>query len=170
MGIIPPAVKRTRDIITTIIVIIMACAFTFLLRASMGHYTRQIEGSSSGAHTQSVGGHKRRKFIYAWIVMAPAILSIALWQYYPLARGSLMAFQDYKILLGQTWVGIGNFSQAFFDVDFWLTMLRTIQYAGLALVLGFGAPIILALLLHEVPRGPHLLPRHLLPAGSHHGP
>ncbi|MEN6402398.1 MAG: extracellular solute-binding protein [Armatimonadia bacterium] len=153
MGRIPEALKRTRNTITTIIVCIMAIAFALLLRMSMGHYSKQIQTGTSGAHTQSVGGAKKRKFIYAWIVMAPALLSIALWQYYPLARGSMMAFQDYKILLGTQWIGINNFSQAFFDVDFWLTMLRTIQYAGLMLVLGFGAPIILALLLHEVPKG-----------------
>lgn len=153
MGRIPEGLKRTRNTITTIIVCIMAIAFTLLMRMSMGHYSKQIQTGTSGAHTQSVGGAKKRKFIYAWIVMAPALLSIALWQYYPLARGSMMAFQDYKILLGTQWIGINNFSQAFFDVDFWLTMLRTIQYAGLMLVLGFGAPIILALLLHEVPKG-----------------
>jgi len=153
MGRIPPEIKRKRDVITTILVLIMGIAFVSLLRMSMGHYTKQIQGTKSGGHTQSVGGAKRRRFIYAWIVMAPALASIALWQYYPLARGSMMAFQDYKILLGSSWVGISNFSQAFFDIEFWMTMLRTVQYAGLALVLGFGAPIMLALLLHEVPRG-----------------
>ena len=153
MGRIPPAIKHRRDIITTIAVILMAAAFILLMRASLGHYSRQIAQTTSGAHTQSVGGHKRRKFIYAWVVMAPALASIALWQYYPLVVGSAMAFQDYKILLGSAFVGISNFSQAFFDMDFWLTMLRTVQYAGLALILGFGAPIILALLLHEVPKG-----------------
>lgn len=153
MGRIPPAIKKTRDTITTVIVLLMGFAFVMLMRASLGHYSRQIETGTSAANTQTVGAHRRRKFIYAWIVMAPALLSIALWQYYPLARGSIMAFQDYKILLGSSFVGISNFSQAFFDVDFWLTMLRTVQYAGLMLILGFGAPIILALLLHEVPRG-----------------
>jgi multiple sugar transport system permease protein len=153
MGRIPPEIKRKRDIITTLVVILMAMAFVLLMRASLSHYSQQIKGAPSGAHSQSVGGHKRRKYIYAWLVMAPALLTIAIWQYYPLVRGSLMAFQDYRILLGADWVGVSNFSQAFFDVDFWLTMLRTVQYAGLALVLGFGAPIILALLLHEVPKG-----------------
>lgn len=153
MGRIPPAIKRQRDTVTTIVVLIMAAAFILLMRASLGHYTKQIKTSSSGGHTETVGGHKRSRFIYAWIVMAPALATIAVWQYYPLVVGSLMAFQDYKILLGADWVGISNFSQAFFDVEFWLTMLRTVQYAGLMLVLGFGAPIILALLLHEVPRG-----------------
>lgn len=153
MGRIPPALKRQRDIITTIIVIFMGLAFTLLMRASLSHYSRQISTTTSGGHTQTVGGHKRRKFIYAWIVMAPALLTIAVWQYYPLARGSVMAFQNYRILLGADWVGISNFSQAFFDTEFWFTMLRTIQYAGLMLILGFGAPIILALLLHEIPKG-----------------
>lgn len=153
MGQIPPQIKRKRDIITTILVLIMATAFVTLMRLSLRHYTAQIQTGTSGGHTQTVGGHKRRKFIYAWLVMAPALLSIGVWQYLPLVRGSIMAFQDYKILLPYTWVGISNFSQAFFDVEFWLTMLRTVQYAGLALILGFGAPIILALLLHEVPRG-----------------
>ena len=153
MGRIPPQIKRQRDIVTTLIVMLMATAFIVLMRASLGHYSQQIKTASSGAHTQSVGGAKRRRFIYAWIVMAPALATIALWQYYPLVKGSLMAFQDYRILLGYDWVGVSNFSQAFFDVDFWMTMLRTVQYAGLMLVLGFGAPIILALLLHEVPKG-----------------
>lgn len=153
MGRIPPEIKRRRDIITTIAVILMGTAFVLLMRASLAHYSRQIQTSASGAQTRTVGGHKRRKFIYAWIIMAPALLTIAVWQYYPLIVGSLMAFQDYKILLGAKWVGISNFSQAFFDIEFWLTMLRTIQYAGLMLALGFAAPIILALLLHEVPKG-----------------
>lgn len=153
MGRIPPEIKRTRDIITTVAVIIMAIVFVFLMRASLGHYSTQIKEGASGAHTETVGGHKRKRFIYAWMILAPALVSIAVWQYLPLIRGSLMAFQDYKILAGTTWVGISNFSTAFFDIEFWLTMLRTVQYAGLMLVLGFGAPILLALLLHEVPRG-----------------
>lgn len=153
MGRIPPEIARTRNIITTIVVCLMGVAFVLLMRASLSHYSRQIQTQSSGGHTETVGGHKRARFIYAWIIMIPALGLIALFQYYPLARGSLMAFQDYKILLSSQWVGINNFSQAFFDLEFWLTMLRTAQYAGLMLLLGFGAPIMLALLLHEVPKG-----------------
>lgn len=153
MGRIPPAIARTRNIVTTIVVVVMGLAFVLLMRMSLSHYSKQIQTGTSGGHTQTVGGAKRRRFIYAWMIMAPALVSIAVWQYYPLAKGSLMAFQDYKILLPSKFVGTSNFSQAFFDVDFWLTMLRTVQYAGLMLLLGFGAPIALALLLHEVPKG-----------------
>ncbi len=151
LGRVPPEVKRVRTIITAIVVVCMALAFILLMRKSLSHYSSQIQAQTSSAATETVG-YKRRRNIYAWLILLPAILLIGLWQYYPLARGSLMAFQDYKIISGTTWVGLENFSQALFSKDFWLTMYRTLWYAIMMLSLGFCTPIGLALLLHEVPR------------------
>jgi multiple sugar transport system permease protein len=153
LGRLPPAVKTFRDRVTLVAVILIGLAFGLMLKVSLGQYSTQIKSQSSAAVTDTVGGAKRRKIIYAWLVMAPALLSIAIWYYYPLIRGSVMAFQDYKILLPTRWVGVDNFAQAFFSVEFWQTMLRTAEYAGASLALGFFAPIFLALFLHEVPRG-----------------
>ena len=151
LGRIPPDIRRTRNIVTFIAVVFMAIAFIFLMQKSLSHYSSQIQTQSSGGHTETVG-YKKRRFFYAWLILLPAICLIGIWQYYPLARGTLMAFQDYRIIMGAKWVGLENFSDAFFSKDFWLTMYRTFWYAFLMLSLGFCAPVGLALLLHEVPR------------------
>ncbi len=88
-----------------------------------------------------------------WLFLAPALLSIALWSYYPLIRGALMAVQDYKIVGEVTFVGLDNFIRVATDGAFWLAWLRTFEYVGITLVLGFLTPIFLALMLSEIPRG-----------------
>lgn len=147
LGRIPPEKQRQRNRWTLVFVIAMGLAFGFLMRISMGHYARQVEG------TVNPLGHKAKRYIYAWIILLPALLSVALWQYYPLLRGSLMAFQDYRLLGGSRWVGLENFSNAFFNPEFWATLWRSTKFASLMLALGFLTPILLALMLHEVPRG-----------------
>ncbi len=99
------------------------------------------------------GGKKRFQisFIYIWVL--PAALTILMWKYYPLVRGSLMAFQDYKIAGGSSWVGIDNFIMIFGNKDFYFTLIRTFYYVGLTIVIGFVVPIFLAVLLTEVPKG-----------------
>jgi multiple sugar transport system permease protein len=95
--------------------------------------------------------NKKKNLIFLWII--PALITILTWKYYPLLRGSLMAFQDYKIAGGSTWVGIDNFIMIFGNKNFYLTMIRTFYYVGMTISIGFAVPIILAVLLTEVPRG-----------------
>jgi multiple sugar transport system permease protein len=96
---------------------------------------------------------KRARTRFAYLIMAPALLSVALWQYYPLARGSMMAFQDYRLILPTTWVGLDNFAEVLFAPLFWQSLWNSAKFMALSLGLGFAAPILLALALHEVPRG-----------------
>ncbi len=98
----------------------------------------------------------RYKIVAPLILLAPALLSIVLWAYIPLARGSAMAFMDYKMIGESRWIGLDNFLKALLDDEFWIFVRNTIVYVGLALGMGFAAPIILALLLNEVPLGKYL--------------
>ena len=96
------------------------------------------------------------RYQIAWapvLLLAPALLLIALWRYYPLLRGGVMAFQDYKIVSGTRWVGVDNFVNVVLDKNFWVYMTKTFKYAFLSISLGFFTPVLLALLLAEVPRG-----------------
>jgi multiple sugar transport system permease protein len=88
-----------------------------------------------------------------WLFLLPAILSIALWSYWPLIRGAVMAFQDYRIVGSGEWQGLDNFIRVASDPGFWKAWGRTLQYVGITLVLGFVTPVVLALLLTEIPRG-----------------
>jgi multiple sugar transport system permease protein len=89
----------------------------------------------------------------ACLMLAPALISITLWSYYPLLRGVLMAFRDYHIVGESPWVGFDNFILVASDWGFWCSAGRTLKYVFLTLALGFFTPVILAILLSEIPRG-----------------
>ncbi|NOY75466.1 MAG: sugar ABC transporter permease [Kiritimatiellaeota bacterium] len=88
----------------------------------------------------------------AWLMVLPALLLIGLWGYYPLLRGMVMAFQDYKITGTTKFVGLDNFIVLARDSGFWMSLLRTLYFVFLNMLFAFCAPIILAILLTEVPR------------------
>lgn len=89
----------------------------------------------------------------ALLFLAPAVASILLWSYYPLVRGAVMAFQDYKIVGGGEWIGLDNFIRVATDPNFWASWGRTLEFVGITLLVGFFAPVLLAVMLCEIPRG-----------------
>lgn len=88
-----------------------------------------------------------------WMMLAPALLSIGLWGYYPLLRGMVMAFQDYKIVGDSPFVGLTNFISIALDPNFYHYIWTTFRFVGWNLALAFFAPIILAFMVAEVPHG-----------------
>lgn len=113
------------------------------IRMASKHY--KAEGIS--------GMSEKKRLIAPLLLLAPAVISIGLWSYYPLVRGSVMAFQDYRVLGGTRWVGIDNFLKALLDPNFYEVMFNTLRYVAFSLSMGFVAPIFLAILLTEVPVG-----------------
>ncbi|WP_337098915.1 ABC transporter permease [Paenibacillus sp. YIM B09110] len=95
------------------------------------------------------------RFAKQWdlqIMVIPAILFIALFSYVPM-YGALMAFKDYDIIQGfwaSPWVGFKHFDAFFQSPDFWRVMRNTLAISFLKLLIGFPAPIILAVLLNEI--------------------
>ena len=64
-----------------------------------------------------------------------------------------MAFFDYRLLGGSTWVGVDNFGDLLFDRYWWSSVWNALRYSVLIVAFTFLPPILLAILLHEVPRG-----------------
>ena len=87
------------------------------------------------------------------LLLVPALFLIACWKYYPLLRGMFMALQDYKIVGESKFVGLDNFIILAMDNSFWMSILRTFYYVILNMLLAFLSPIVLAILLTEIPRG-----------------
>ena len=87
-----------------------------------------------------------------WLMLFPALASIGLWSYYPLGRGLLMAFQDYRIVGKSAWAGLDNFISIALDPNFYHYIFTTFRFVLWNLGLAFFTPILLALLLTEVPR------------------
>jgi multiple sugar transport system permease protein len=103
------------------------------------------------APTGSSGGKSRP--VLASLMIAPALLMIGLWSYYPLICGAVMAFQDYRIAGTSEWVGLDNIIMVARDPNFYLYIGKTLKFVGYTMTFGFLAPIFLALLLTEAPRG-----------------
>ena len=107
------------------------------------------------------------KRLASLLMLLPATGLIILWAYYPLARGSIMAFQDVKVLGSSHFVGLENFVRVVTNPLFPTVIKATLTYVVAVLTLGFFAPVILAILLSEARRGstafraiyyaPHLL-------------
>ncbi|MER6629957.1 sugar ABC transporter permease [Streptomyces sp. NPDC000987] len=90
-----------------------------------------------------------------WLLLAPCLLILALVMGYPLVRLVTLSFQ--KFGQSQLWgfqpaesVGFDNFGEVLGDGEFWAVVLRTIVFAGGAVVLTMVAGMAIALLLQRV--------------------
>jgi len=143
LGIIPPREMRKRRIVAGFLAAACLVAFVLLFRHVIKAFTPP----------EAKGGWMFKKYWMAYLLMILGVGSIALWQYFPMARGALMAFQDYHIVLPTEWVGLDNFANVLWETEFWDALWVSAQYALLSIAMGFFAPIILAILLHEIPKG-----------------
>ncbi|MCZ8523920.1 MULTISPECIES: ABC transporter permease [Paenibacillus] len=86
------------------------------------------------------------------LMVWPPLLLIFVFSYIPM-YGVLMAFQDYNIFGGMNdspWVGLKHFNMFFQSPEFMTVMRNTLVISLLKLIVGFPAPILLALMLNEV--------------------
>lgn len=132
--------------------VIFGVVFISILICGYLVWSREKSEGKSKVEVSKRGGSQIFR-LAPWMFLAPAIISIALWSYYPLIRGAVMAFQDYKIVGESEWAGLDNFIRVACDAGFWKAWLRTLEYVGITLLLGFTTPIVLAILLSEIPRG-----------------
>lgn len=100
---------------------------------------------------------KSHYFQRAWMVYAMLIIPMAYFvtfRYIPMTN-IVIAFKDYNMFQGvwsegSPWVGLKWFQKTFESRDFWNALRNTIWLNFLDLIIGFPAPIILALVLNEL--------------------
>ncbi|MHC4713216.1 MAG: extracellular solute-binding protein [Planctomycetota bacterium] len=148
---IPPEVMRVKRRWAYGVSAVVVVAFGFVVVV----LAKSVKGLVEAAATRRRMGLKfaQTSLFAAWAFMVPAVATVFLWRYLPLVRGAFMAFMDYRVIGDSTWVGLDNFILLAGDPVFWESLLRTAFYVSLSIGLQFTAPIILALLLAEVPRG-----------------
>jgi ABC-type sugar transport system permease subunit/ABC-type glycerol-3-phosphate transport system substrate-binding protein len=122
-----------------------------LLLLALGLFIRGVLQKIAGSATPAGRSGSVFPLWLPWLLLLPALASIALWAYYPLLRGAAMAFMDYRLLGPRRWVGLDNFINVVLDDQFRRSVVATFQYVGVAMSLTFFTPIILAILLHEMP-------------------
>jgi putative aldouronate transport system permease protein len=87
-----------------------------------------------------------------WLLCIPMLVWVGIFYYYPM-YGVSMSFVNYipgKNILACSWVGLKWFKEALTSPEFGSIIRNTLVISGLNIALGFPAPIILALLLHEM--------------------
>lgn len=93
---------------------------------------------------------KKHKLIYAMAI--PVLLYYIIFCYIPMG-GVVMAFQNFRPsqgISGSTWVGFKHFIDFFNDRFFFRLIRNTFMVNVYDIIVGFPAPIILALLLNEL--------------------
>ena len=89
-----------------------------------------------------------------WLMVLPAIVVIFIFNYIPM-YGVQLAFREYSFKAGITggkFVGLKYFEKYFTSTMFQPTIMNTFKVAGTSILLGFPAPIFLALLFNQIRR------------------
>lgn len=94
----------------------------------------------------------RKQTWQLWIMLLPAAIYIFLFCYVPM-YGIQLAFREYSFMEGFTggkFVGFLYFKQYFNSPMFWPTLRNTFIIAVTSILVGFPAPIILAMIIHQI--------------------
>ncbi|MBI0087197.1 sugar ABC transporter permease [Bifidobacterium sp. M0404] len=93
-----------------------------------------------------------KRYWQLWLLALPAIFFVVLFAYVPM-WGIQLAFRKFepsKGITGGKWMGLSYFKQFFASPMFGNIMRNTISISLWTLVMGFMAPIILALLINQI--------------------
>ncbi|WP_408638509.1 ABC transporter permease [Paenibacillus baimaensis] len=116
---------------------------------------KAVVGSSRGnikVNRKNSIVHSLKKDSLLYFLLLLPIAYIIIFKYAPI-YGVLMAFQDYNIfegISGSEWVGLDVFKFIFEQNSFYRALKNTLVLNFLDLIVGFPAPIILAVLLNEL--------------------
>jgi putative aldouronate transport system permease protein len=87
-----------------------------------------------------------------YLLIAPVMMYILLFHYVPM-YGLQIAFKNFtavKGIWGSSWVGLDHFERFFNSFYFWRLIKNTLGISLYELVVGFPAPLLLALMINEV--------------------
>lgn len=82
--------------------------------------------------------------------MLPIMAYFLVFSYYPLVRGFIISFQEFRLIGNRPFIGFDNYMTVLKDHAFWEMLQNTLLLGGGMLVIGFIMPILLALSLNEI--------------------
>jgi len=106
-----------------------------------------VRGRGRGRFTR----HLRTRW-QLWLMLAPAVVVTAVFAYVPM-YGIQLAFREFDFAAGLTggrWVGFKYFTQFFESPMFWDLIRNTVTISFTTLVVGFVAPVALALMVNQI--------------------
>lgn len=103
----------------------------------------------------AAAGRRRRPLLRYWdlyLMVLPALVFLLVFKYAPM-YGVVIAFKDYNVMQGilnSPWVGFQYFRELFLFDEFPQVVRNTLIISLMKLIVGFPAPIVLALMLNEL--------------------
>ncbi|MFD9947064.1 carbohydrate ABC transporter permease [Nonomuraea sp. NPDC059023] len=94
----------------------------------------------------------RKNTLTALVFLVPALIVFGAFSWWPIVRGLLISFQSTNLVDPAEWVGLANFTALFADPLLGVSIRNTLLFVGLALLIGFPAPLVLATVMATVRR------------------
>jgi multiple sugar transport system permease protein len=105
----------------------------------------------------SLTGMRKREELTAWLFIAPVVLGVLIFQFYPTIFSFYISFTQWNLLTPPKWVGFSNFVELFTtDRFFFNTMSNTATYAVWTVIVGLALGLIFAVLLNQEIRGKYI--------------
>ncbi|MFI6297186.1 carbohydrate ABC transporter permease [Nonomuraea sp. NPDC050790] len=95
-------------------------------------------------------GRAIRRNITAYGFLSGALICFAFFSWYPMVWEIILSFQQTNFVDPPVWVGLENFRTVFADSAFAPAWLNTVTFTALALVIGYGVPFVVAIVLNEL--------------------
>ncbi len=97
--------------------------------------------------------HHVNKWVRAvplYVMLLPTIAYFVIFTYYPLLHSIFISMQNFNLIGNRPYVGLHNYRHVLTDPTFWSSFENTLFLGISILLIGFVAPIIMALSLNEV--------------------
>lgn len=94
---------------------------------------------------------RTRSGLVAWCFLAPAVVLLALFAFWPVLWGGYLAFTEYKIITPPTWVGLRNFEDLLDDPVFFISLRNSVVYLLIVPAIQFAALALAVLVNNRLP-------------------
>lgn len=92
---------------------------------------------------------RRRRVLTAYAFMAPSLVVLALFMFYPLIRAAWLSLTSYSFFGTSQFIGLGNYAKLLRDHQFWGDLGNTAYYAAVTTPVSIALALGLALLLNR---------------------
>jgi ABC-type sugar transport system permease subunit len=107
-----------------------------------------VRGGGAPHPPGSTARRRRHRFQPAWLFMAPSLIILSLFVFYPIGSSVYYSLFDWTIgASSQKWLGGGNYSKLLHDAQFWNSLRVTVTFSVVSVVvllaLGFVTAVVL---------------------------
>jgi len=93
----------------------------------------------------------RRRTLQAWLFLAPALLLLATFSFWPVGYGSVLAFTDYSLIRETRFVGLANFRYIFNNEMFVTGLQNSVVFLLMVPFVQVGAMVLAVLVNNRLP-------------------